>query len=1136
MLAVMPIGRRQLIDRLEAEFLAPGRLEEFAASFLKAQHPSRFATVHRRGANIHGQTIHGWPDLYALTSQGGLDAVSVTRSATAPAAVAHLRLDIAKVAAAGPLDGFTFFAWAPTPQGPELRDAAKRLIALGVRGDRITFIFQQELVQALLTDGVYRRLLLDELGLSSHVFPFDDENSRDLFGPEPDLFRPSRAEYDGGFVHRPAKFAEVHMRLVREQFCVLEGVGASGKTVLATHIALAGPWRHFLYLDLAQEERSAALPQALDVMSRVSSSDTLLVVDNVHLAPRAALALYDHWRGLSAGTPLLLVGRLTMAMSSRTARDSLIGFHRQAIVLRAEPADLGGIAARLLRRERLDTPLSRATLTAWEKTFGGDLVAFSIAFQGRLEQGGRFALSSPASLTHADAVDHVHRHCFSPASSTERANLLTIAALARHEVSTPPDVLLECGEVPHNARHGIVVRTRDGAVGGHHLTLVHAGLGALIGRAAGLTDEQLDALALTAARRSVPLALVLLRRCRRSLQREAHAALEEAWRADKSLLATCRTTPVRSLVGLLPNLLRQTTCTAQDLDAALAAQARVLLEAAATTNLDELGALVALMRRSPRAEALADAIEAVGPAFESMVMDAAAEGAFHVVASLLSAGHVTGRRGRGAPPHPLRAASVRAERVLCTHEGCDAIASGIGRAWPGHLSYLLQVTEGQPAAQAAFLSALRRKHATRGFFEMLCGPGRGSAAPLLARLARVDRAFLVGALRGLTDAEVGVLAESQCGGRVDDLLSIVATLTHVVPEQAAKLVAWLDSTAGQAAMREALINSPADALVTFVESADVLGPGGTAALEYLESRAAIAQLAARAGRSNTIDLLRLAAIWEPGRAVVQAVDTDVWRRQVTGRRPDSWGAFVNATRALVSFGRPDLIASLATGVVDRATTRQWGAAHLAPVTTVLRFAEDRSADQKLDFLNRVLPRHWLATQYQVSSPGAVAGALFSVWASQPSALLTWFSIEALTGRVAAESASLGRGPETQFVFAQLYGVASLLVEVPPWQLASNLVGPVVRQAVARDGAGLSQYELQLLAGLFAAADLPTVKTDAEDFVHRAVRNYQSYPLVGRSLFLRPLALDWLSNPEAAGTPESRRARMKACGDLDVALE
>jgi hypothetical protein len=382
------------VDRLKA---APGMFQRLAEEVARTLYGDRFRSIVGYGRSTGDVALQGWPDAYAIRADGRIDALEVTHSERWNV---HLAEDIKKAGerlGSGNLGGFVFVAWAHNPPSHKLLDAVEALKGLGVRPEDIDFIFRERLV-ALLKEPRYAAVRLDLLGIRANCFPFHVVGEAGhLFGdPGSELFAPTKDEFTHGLVYPPVIFGSVEEALNEQGWAFVKGLGASGKTTLALHIALSpqyGPARSF-YMDLSPGEQSGeiALDDALDVVATFADDGVIFIIDNVHLNQGIARRLYDQWYRFPNRSKLLLLSRLiSLGPSTRGTQSPLAVLETSALVLEPTEDDIAGVYQRLGRRSlggAAPPAPPDAVLRSWRDMFGGDLIAFSSALALRLGRRG----------------------------------------------------------------------------------------------------------------------------------------------------------------------------------------------------------------------------------------------------------------------------------------------------------------------------------------------------------------------------------------------------------------------------------------------------------------------------------------------------------------------------------------------------------------------------------------------------------------------------------------------------------------------------------------------------------------------------------------------------------------------------
>jgi hypothetical protein len=235
------------IDRL-----SPGEFQRLAESYAAIADPSRFGALAVHGRNPRGETTKGWPDAFTFDATGRVDALEASRDARNWGA--HLDNDL-KHARALPepgLSGLLFVSWARTPRPGALSPRRKQLAALVEDPQRITLVFRQQLICDLRQAAFAKTWR--ELRLRVSPRPWAEIDTASVYGGgAPAFFVPSRDEYEAGAVGRPMVWRKLHRRLDTAGWAYIRGLGATGKTVLATQVGLEhatqrGP---AYYVDLA---------------------------------------------------------------------------------------------------------------------------------------------------------------------------------------------------------------------------------------------------------------------------------------------------------------------------------------------------------------------------------------------------------------------------------------------------------------------------------------------------------------------------------------------------------------------------------------------------------------------------------------------------------------------------------------------------------------------------------------------------------------------------------------------------------------------------------------------------------------------------------------------------------------------
>ena len=475
--------------------LDAGRFQQLAERYGAMTWPDRFAGQLIQGRNADGKTIAGWPDSYALGSDGRIDALEATIDQRNWRG--HLSKDIERAEALpGPgLGGFAFISSAPTPEPSKLTSAKQSLTRLGVPEDRQSFVFRQSLISGL-RGGRFAPLWSSLLGITVSVLPFVDLRKASIYGTgKATQFIPTRQEYEDRSVVFPAFGETVRKRLSRHRFAFVQGRWASGKTALAACLGWdrSDEGLPVYYVDLADPAASG-----LDFISRASEAiltrgdeGVLFVVDNVHQGEATARELHEQWRAADTGAELLFLGRRAESAVLMKGIDPPLGnLGKGALELRVDRRTLCGVYERMLRREGKEVrevpyPIQRR----WLAQFGGDLIAFSAAL-------ARTDVGPPDWALDPDALQaHLHERYLSGRSAEEQRALCIVADRSALELGTP-EHLVTAEAVKPALEDGLLERR------GAEIRTVHPGLGDLIVSAAGASIGDFASLIGSAAEES----------------------------------------------------------------------------------------------------------------------------------------------------------------------------------------------------------------------------------------------------------------------------------------------------------------------------------------------------------------------------------------------------------------------------------------------------------------------------------------------------------------------------------------------------------------------------------------------------------------------------------------------------------
>jgi len=481
-MALTPPTERDVDHRIDALKRSPGTFQRLVEAFVKQEFHDTGARLIPIGRTSADVTIKGWPDAETRLPDGRIHAFEATHS---DAWAVHVKKDAEKLQTlAGRVESYLLVAWSKTPSREDELEYRNIVAGTGVPAENVRFIFRKELVN-LLTAPRHARIWAEHLNLPVAAEPFALIRSvHTLYGTKAhrDSFMPTREEFETpDAVHCPAVANTVLQELQERRWSVVYGKGASGKTVLATAIALGPAYaaRTVYYLDLSGTIDDDNRARAIDFIATRGENGVLFIVDNVHRDRVCASKLFEYWRSSDDGSHLLMIGRLTSFVPERGEGDPLAEISESALVLAPEEADLAGVYRRIARRitERPRVPEPEpAVLAEWARMFSGDLLAFSAAVSSRAHA---VVQRHQWQLTPRDAEDYLARTYLDGKPREEIVVLERLSALAQIELQAPAKAFRH--RVPERTlSQGLVLRTEHGRERQIRFRLVHPGMGDLL--------------------------------------------------------------------------------------------------------------------------------------------------------------------------------------------------------------------------------------------------------------------------------------------------------------------------------------------------------------------------------------------------------------------------------------------------------------------------------------------------------------------------------------------------------------------------------------------------------------------------------------------------------------------------------
>ena len=294
-----------------------------------------------------------------------------------------------------------------------------------------------------------------------------------------DVILPSQAEYLGGGVHRPSYMNELDSTLTAGGFAWLRGPASHGKTTAALLAATSNMRRGYpsYYLDLNDDAASPPGTTIENVLQSLCRPGALFVIDNVNRNEPLARRLFDSWSRRRRGSQLIFVGREELDVNSASRANRLADLQQHVVSATLTLDDLAGLFETILSRLTPGRPPPTpppVVLREWRATFSNNLIAYCWAITAKYRRLRLGNWDLPASA----ASQFVWAKYLEPLSTTERDDVLLLAAFSAHELGLPPEVF---GGSPfrESLKNGVVVRHHnDGDNDRYHLA--EPGLGVLL--------------------------------------------------------------------------------------------------------------------------------------------------------------------------------------------------------------------------------------------------------------------------------------------------------------------------------------------------------------------------------------------------------------------------------------------------------------------------------------------------------------------------------------------------------------------------------------------------------------------------------------------------------------------------------
>ncbi|HEV2746132.1 MAG TPA: hypothetical protein VGW34_02400, partial [Allosphingosinicella sp.] len=449
--------------------LSDTQLDRIGCAYATVRFPQRFRFVDGRGFNAFDKPITGRPDAFVVAVDGSLDRIEVTghsdksKIKNAKLSGGHfvsILQSVQRKYPTGSAGGLVYIAAHPDIQfdPDEIKRMRHAAEAAGLGNDLVQIVGGDALRDALATAefaAVRIRLLgIEDPKRFKLVRPELGPDRRRLGGSNP--FIPSQEDLDEGRVHFPAVGQDVEACLKANKLCLVKGVGASGKSVLAWLVGLrwsaAAAPAFVVNLQDSTVDAEATIRDCVEDLKVHASGNALFIVDNIHLDEEGAREIHLEWSTLAPlqQPALLLLGRETRDRGGT----GLAWLPTTPTMLLARQAELKGVFRRLVERSLTKAGVAdsapqvpEAELSTWLNTFGGDpddpaatadLILFSAAVQQRMAE----LLAGDWRLTEEHAADEVRKHYLRPLTDEERENLLELCVFQRLEMSLDARYLL----------------------------------------------------------------------------------------------------------------------------------------------------------------------------------------------------------------------------------------------------------------------------------------------------------------------------------------------------------------------------------------------------------------------------------------------------------------------------------------------------------------------------------------------------------------------------------------------------------------------------------------------------------------------------------------------------------------------
>jgi len=840
--------------------------------------------------------------------------------------------------------------------------------------------FTAEILRAALAD-LYDIRIDDPLQI---ILPFRSFDNANLFGLEddPSAFIPTKAEHQEGRVHAPRVRVEVEAALEGRGWALVQGLGASGKTVLATQIALRYGLGFSYYLDLAEGDDLLYMSDALASVTSCAMPGVLFVIDNVHRQEKFAADLFRQWQSSPKGSHLLMLGRFVQGKQNWSGRRSPLASLKPVITLKIGDDDLLGVYRRLASRgkkavESLPLP-SDSTLSKWHHIFGGDLIAFGTAVEYRMNK----LIAGEWGLSPQDSIEYVRdKYLYHDEATHEEERCLLLLSVFSELELTITESLVSHHALAHAIQLGLVHVSSHRYMQEAHYQLVHAGMGELLLAASRMPASERPTLD-EASRKELPLGIFACARLDSSQDRdrspEAVALLHVLVSMEEALFRSASRYSLRVVTVLTDMLMKHEILTTPQINDRLITVQEDIIEKALHTGLVKVKAFLqdTETKHLEVCHIIADAL--CDPrnmrTFGKTVLNSPLS---HTKDFLWLSNHRF--------PHLYN----DIKNILEDRQNLIIIKDKAVRTQL-HLvrDFLWYAQEHLPNAFAAVSNALAEivleGHGQE--YEAFTGTVFGTPLDCVTAFLKYCEGDLASGERRLPDAY-----------------------------QAVAQILQDDYNHGR--LQAAALSTSLDGLVNFIVYSKEKLPRCYTSLENLLSTSeAINSLAVSlcyAPLGAVVSFLRIAPM---ATSLVTQIDAERWNRAREAESRGEPNYIHSLVQILQRLGRPELVAAPASAFVREADMRQWQGQNLflPLLIQTLRFGANAGHEAVERFVKRITATDWLASQYRNmnTKAGTIGALLWHVWASYGK-LVNNFTTNDFKWRVQVELENLGQAKEDQ---------------------------------------------------------------------------------------------------------------------------